>query len=160
LQDRIAVRWATTEHVGLAYYQNSIPFLSEIVVENTSDSDVAELVVSLSSEPPVVQPTTIRIDRIAAGQLHRIENPDVRLDPAALAGFTEASALQLMVSAVAAGDVRSDCVSQLRLLPSSHWGGGRSAPELLAAFVRPNEPAVDVVLRDAATKLSAAGRTS
>ena len=29
-------------------------------------------------------------------------------------------------------------LEELRVLPPSHWGGGRSAQELLAAFVRPN----------------------
>lgn len=158
MQDRIVTTCAATEHVGLAYFQNSIPFVSEIVIENTSASDLADLVVSLASEPLVIKPTDIRIDRIAAGQLYRIENPDVRLDPVALAGFSEASALQLSVSVAIDGDVRSECLSQIRLLPSSHWGGSSSAPELLAAFVRPNEPAIDVVLRDAASKLAAAGR--
>ena len=47
---------------------------------------------------------------------------------------------------------------EINLLPPSHWGGVNSAPELLAAFVRPTDPSVDVILREASDKLAAAGR--
>ena len=47
---------------------------------------------------------------------------------------------------------------EINLLPPSHWGGSIAAPELLAAFVRPNDPSVDVILREAADKLAKAGR--
>lgn len=157
MQGSISVTCATTEHVSLAYHQNSIPFVSEIVVENASDENAADLTLTVTSHPPVVRPATFRIDRIGAGQIHRLEMSDIHLDFSALAGFTEASALQLKVEVEAAGPVWAECVQHLRLLPPSHWGGGRSAPELVAAFVRPNDPAVDVVLRDAATKLAGAG---
>jgi hypothetical protein len=36
--------------------------------------------------------------------------------------------------------------------------GANSAPELLASFVRPTNPSVDVILREASSKLAAAGR--
>lgn len=39
-----------------------------------------------------------------------------------------------------------------------HRDGVNSAPELLAAFVKPTDPSVDVILREASDKLAAAGR--
>lgn len=147
-----------TEHVSLAYHENAIPVIREIVIANGSEQDLIDLSVRIESRPPVVQPLTLRIDRVPAGSNHHIETPDVRLDAACLAGFTEASRLELTVILDDAGGERARTVAEMRLLPPSHWGGGRSAPELLAAFVRPNDPAVDVVLRDAATKLGEAGR--
>ncbi|MER2265587.1 DUF3320 domain-containing protein [Methylobacterium oxalidis] len=132
--------------------------IREIVIENSSDEDLHDAVVRVESRPPVVQPLTLRIDHIPAGTSHHITTPDVRLDAAMLAGFTEASRLELTTTLEDASGERTRNVAELRLLPPSHWGGGRSAPELLAAFVRPNDPAVDVILRDAATKLGEAGR--
>lgn len=158
IPEAVRVACTATEHVSLAYYENAIPVIREIVVANPSDEDLVDLRVRIESRPAVVQPLTLRIDRIPAGSNHHIETPDIRLDAALLAGFTEASRLELTTVLEDAGGERARIVAEIRLLPPSQWGGGRSAPELLAAFVRPNDPAVDIVLRDAATKLSEAGR--
>ena len=48
----------------------------------------------------------------------------------------------------------------VRLLPPSHWTGSNAARQLLAAFVRPNDPAVDQTLRVAASKLESAHKSS
>ncbi|MFH6780893.1 DUF3320 domain-containing protein [Methylobacterium sp. MA0201] len=157
-ESTVRVGCTATEHVSLAYHENAIPVIREIVVTNPSDRDLVDLLIRVESRPAVVQPLTLRIDRIPAGANHHIEAPDLRLDAALLAGFTEASRLELATILEEAGSERARDVAEIRLLPPSHWGGGVSAPELLAAFVRPNDPAVDVVLRDAATKLGEAGR--
>jgi hypothetical protein len=67
-------------------------------------------------------------------------NPDVQLDAGDLNKLTEA-----VLRFVAA-------------CSSSQWSGSDATPELLAAFVRPNDPTIDHLLRVAATKLEAAGR--
>ncbi|MCJ2085328.1 DUF4011 domain-containing protein, partial [Methylobacterium sp. E-005] len=154
----VRITCAATEHVSLAYHENAIPVVREIVVTNATEVDLRDLKVQIESRPAVVQPLTLRIDRVPAGADHHIETPDLRLDAGLLGGFTEASRLELTVSLSDAEGERARTVAELRLLPPTHWGGGRSAPELLAAFVRPNDPSVDVVLRDAATKLGDAGR--
>ncbi|MCJ2084070.1 DUF3320 domain-containing protein [Methylobacterium sp. J-090] len=156
----IEIGCEATEHVSLAYHENATPVVREIVIRNGSAAELRDVAVRIESRPPAVRALTLRLDRIAAGASHHIATPDLRLDAAVLAGFTEASRLDLAVTLTEAGGARAETVAALRLLPPSHWGGGRSAPELLAAFVRPNDPAVDVILRDAATKLAQAGRAT
>ncbi len=91
----VRVGCTATEHVSLAYHENAIPVIREIVVANPSDRDLVDLLIRVESRPAVVQPLTLRIDRIPAGANHHIEAPDLRLDAALLAGFTEASRLEL-----------------------------------------------------------------
>jgi hypothetical protein len=158
VRDEIQITCSATEHVSLAYHENAVPVVRELVIANASESDLTDVQLRIESRPGVLQAVTLRIDRIPAGSDHHIETPDLRLDAALLAGFTEASRLELTAILDDAGGERARLVEELRLLPPSHWGGGRSAPELLAAFIRPNDPAVDVILRDAATKLGDAGR--
>lgn len=67
--------------------------IREAVVENASGRGLSEIRVRIESRPSVVQPLTLRIDRIPAGSNHHIELPDVRLDVNPLSGFTEASCL-------------------------------------------------------------------
>ena len=82
----------------------------------------------------------------------------MKLDPAFLAGVNASRRGELRIRVEAAGDSIAECALDINLLPPSHWGGIHSAPELLAAFVRPTDPSVDVVLREASGKLAAAGR--
>lgn len=156
----VSIACSVTEHVSLAHHENAVPVLREVVVANGGDDDLVEVTLAIGSRPAVLRPLTVRLDRIAAGAGHTVVLPEIRLDGGLLAGFTEASRLDLTLTLSDAGGPVAEHVVPIRLLPPSHWGGGRSAPELLAAFVRPNDPAVDRVLREAAAKLAQAGRAT
>ena len=156
----VSITCAVTEHISLAYHENAVPVVREVVVANGSEADLVEATLTLVSQPAVLRPVTLCIDRIAAGASHHVVLPEIRLDAGLLAGFTEASRLDVTLTLHDANGPVAETVVPMRLLPPSHWGGGRSAPELLAAFVRPNDPAVDAILREAATKLAEAGRAT
>lgn len=142
----------------MAYFQNAIPIVRELTITNDGEADLADVVITITSEPSALSTTTLRIERIAAGARHHITTPDVRLDATVLAAVTEAARMSLTIKVTAGDETVAEQTLDLRLLPPSHWGGGSGAPELLAAFVRPNDPAIDIVLSDAAAKLSAVGR--
>src|SRR5262249_31677725 len=58
-----------------------------------------------------------------------------------------------------AGDaVIAGSVHPLVALARNEWGGARFMPELLAAFVTPNDPALQVLMKEASRLLEAAGR--
>src|SRR6202790_5664147 len=101
-----------------------------------------------------------RIDELADGKSIPVLNPDVQLDAGYLNKLTEAvrGSLQLTLREAETDIARESF--EIRLLPPSQWSGTDPAPELLAAFVRPNDPAIDQMLRVAATKLEAAGRST
>ena len=144
--------------VNIAFHQNAIPIASEIAISNQSEQDLVEVEIRVRSEPGFFVPAVWRVDRIVAGGVHHIALPDLRLDPAVLAKLTESVRGQVTLTAVT-GEVEL-AVRQVdvELLPPSHWGGVAAAPELLAAFVRPNDPAIDLVLREAANALARAGK--
>jgi hypothetical protein len=87
--------------------------------------------------------------------VHHIRSLDLKLDPAFLAGINASRRGELRILVEAAGAVLAEQAVQINLLPPSHWGGVNSAPELLAAFVRPTDPSIDVILREASDKLAA-----
>ena len=148
------------ERVSIAFYQNAIPIASEIALTNQSAEDLAEVEIRLSSEPSYFVPASWRIERIVAGGVHHIALPDLRLEPGVLACLTETVRARVTVRAIH-GDVELAAQQgEIELLPPSHWGGVVAAPELLAAFVRPNDPAVDLLIRDAATALASAGKAT
>lgn len=156
----VTIRGAVAGHISVAFHQNAVPIVHEVAVANGGEADLVDVRVTIAGDPGFVAPLTICIERIAAGATHHIRTPDLALDAGFLRNIAEGLRGSLAM-AVFAGEmaVAQDAVA-VELLPPSHWGGSGAAPELLAAFVRPNDPAVDTLLHDAAAKLAAAGKSA
>ena len=146
------------ENVNLAYYQNAIPIIRELSIENRTGGDLRNVAVHLSSEPAFVTPCVWRIDRIADADVHHLRAVDIKLDQVVLSKLTASRRAEIFVRVVASESGLAEQTIEVNLLPPVHWGGSAAAPELLAAFVRPTDPSIDVILREAAEKLSQAGR--
>jgi very-short-patch-repair endonuclease len=152
------IKSAVADHVSVAFHQNAIPVIHEIALNNPCETDVADVELSVISEPAFAAPLIIRIERVGAGATHHVRALGLQLDAAFLRKINEGVRGGLAIRAVAGELPLAEESLPIQLYPPSHWGGSGAAPELLAAFVRPNDPAVDAILRDAASKLSAAGK--
>jgi very-short-patch-repair endonuclease len=154
----VSLSVVVSNHISAAFHQNSVPTIREITVENGTDRDLVDLEIEVASEPEFAAPLKVRIDRIPPKSTQHVRSPNLPLSIAFLRKLTEAVHGELRFTLKERGAELAADVKSIHLLPPSHWGGTGSAPELLAAFVRPNDPAVDVVLREAGLKLAAAGK--
>ena len=156
----VELAWSIVDHISLAFHQNAIPVVQEISVGNTSGADLVDVTIELSAEPTFLGPTNWKIQSIADGTTHHLRTPDLKLDVPKLLKLVEGVRAEATV-VVRQGEVElARSAKDVRLLPPSHWGGTSAAPELLAAFVRPNDPVVDVILHEAATRLGQAERNN
>jgi hypothetical protein len=146
--------------IGAAFHQNAIPAINELTLQNTLGRELHNVLIELTSEPSFTRPVTWRIDEFREGAIHRIQNPDLRLDPGFLNRMTEAVRSCFTVIVREGENEIARQTFDVRLLPPSHWTGSCTASQLLAAFVRPNDPAVDQTLRVAASKLESAGKSN
>ncbi|MGR6808083.1 DUF3320 domain-containing protein [Sphaerotilus natans] len=144
--------------LNLADFQNSVPLIHELKVVNETERHWSALVVAISSTPPFLQPREWRLDRIEAGEWRLIPRPDVALDGAMLARLTEAESAVLHLALRQESEQQEPTQVQtlhqqnlnIELLPRNQWGGLRQMPSMVAAFVQPNEPAVEHLLKQAA----------
>lgn len=69
-----AVKIACTaaDNVNVAFYQNAVPIIRDLAVENALGGDLTGVAVHLTSEPPFLTPGVWRIDRIADQTVHHI----------------------------------------------------------------------------------------
>lgn len=153
-----SVSASIANYLSVAFHQNEIALVNEIELQNDLGRDVAEIELRIESEPAFAAPLVIRIDGIANGSSRRISSVDLKLDAGFLRQLREGLLGSLVLAVWEGKEVLARLRSDIHLHPPSHWGGTGAAPELLAAFVRPNDPAIDVVLHDAASKLSASGK--
>lgn len=148
--------------LNLADFQNAVPLLRELRIVNDGSEEARDLELSIASVPPFLKPKTWRVDAVGAGQRYHITELDVQLDGALLTRLTEAETATVALVLRRRGDVpdevaRLEC--PVELLPRNQWGGLSHLPDLVAAFVQPNEPAVERLLKQTAEILRRNGKS-
>lgn len=149
--------------VNLADFQNAVPLLNGLSAINHSATDLHAVSIQLRAEPAFIKPRTWLLDVLAAGQTHAMANLDVEMDAALLGRLTEAETATLTISMVCDTLAEPDwaqAVCPVELLPRNHWAGLSQMPDMVAAFVQPNDPAIDRLLKATAEVLRKHGKNA
>lgn len=147
--------------LSLADFQNAVPLLRELALVSTLTDDTGQLELSLMSTPAFVKPKTWRLESVRAGDRYRIRDLDVHLDGPLLTRLTEAETATVTLSvrpAGSEGEPIAELSKSVELLPRNQWGGLSHLPDMVAAFVQPNDPAVEKVLKMGAELLREHGK--
>lgn len=143
-----------------ASYQNAIPVIRSLVIENFTDQHFERCVLELSSTPAFLRAKSWVVERLVPGDRISLSDRKIELDPGYLAGLNEAERGEISLRLMAADKVLVEQCIPVRLLARDEWGGVADMAQLLPAFVMPNDPGVARVLRAAAERLEAHGLPS
>ena len=160
---RIEIHAALMPRLNLADFQNSVPALRELAVANGTQAALQGLDLSVSSEPAFVKPRTWHLDAVGAAQTMQVKELDLQLDGALLSRLTEsekATVVFMLVQRALPEQVLCTLDVVVELLPRNQWAGIGQLPDMVAAFVQPNDPAVERVLKSAAGVLHRAGKSA
>jgi hypothetical protein len=156
---RFDIQASVSPRIGFASHQNAVPLLRELVVVSAAEAPVESLSLRLSADPPFVQEKTWQIDRLCPGDSIQITDRSIVLNAAFLCDVGERIVGDVILELVAPDGSRlAHLVRPVELLAHNEWGGLGAMAELLPAFVMPNDPAVDHVLKAASEVLRRAGR--
>ena len=147
--------------ISFVTHQNAVPVLRELRLVNLTEAPVECIVLTMEADPPVFARREWRIDRIGAGGEIQIAQRDLPLNAGLLLQLTEAVTATVTMKVHQDGPdglVMAERSTRVELLARNEWGGAVAMPELLAAFVLPNDPAVDRVLKAASEVLRLGGR--
>jgi hypothetical protein len=133
-----------------AAWQNAVPLVHSVVIENPGTSEVSSLVVEFSSTPAFARPRRWIVDRVEAGEHVPLRDVDVEIDPAYLDRLDEAERGVLSFRVLAGSTPIAATTLPVRVLARDEWGGMGSMAELLPAYVTPNDPALAPLLKAAA----------
>ena len=147
--------------LNLADYQNAVPLLRELVIANDTLLSLNDLTLTITSEPAFIKTKSWRLDAINESQRYRISNLDVELEGALLVRLTEAEKAQVTFTLNKTDTAETICQHQIavELLPRNQWGGISHLPDMVAAFVQPNEPAIERLLKQTAEVLHQHGKS-
>lgn len=140
--------------LNAAMQQNHVPPVRAIQL-TAGPQGLPACTLSLSTNLGLWQPCRVEVPALDPGVLWDYHKFVILPEWEALAGLTERQegTLQLVLQAVADGTVLYENSYPLSLLPFDHWQGIQVLPELLAAYVTPNLPVVQALLREAAVLL-------
>lgn len=140
--------------VNYALQQNDVPIIKQLRITNAGQFELRELHVRIDVEPDFATPWEGRLTSLAPGESHAFGQIRLTLSPKFLAELTERLAGTFRISVNAGAEQIHAESSRIDVLAYDEWGGLRSLPEAIAAFVTPNHPIVESVLADAASILS------
>ncbi len=147
------------ECLNYASYQNSVPIIRTLQVENPTDLPLEQCELELKADPPFARPKRWPIDRLNPGSSVTIRDRDIELDAGYLNGLNEAERGYVYLQLHSKGELVAAATHKLRVLARDQWGGMGSMGDLLAAFVMPNDPAVAKILKAAGESLSQHGHS-
>jgi len=147
------------ETASYASWQNSIPLLNGIEIRNDSDERLADFRVEMRCEPQIARAKQWNFDFLDTGSSLEIADRRIELDAAYLSRLDEAELVQFTFELHHNNNVLCRVTREVRILARDEWGGFAVHPELLGAFVMPNDPAVATVLKEAGQILEAKGHS-
>ncbi|MBV7510026.1 DUF3320 domain-containing protein [Pseudomonas sp. PDM25] len=163
----VSIHSTVVAKLNLADYQNAVPVIRELRVINETAIKYNDLVLTLTAYPEVFKPKTWRIDALTPNAFMPIPGHDLALDGALLGRLTEAENATLTFTLTAADPSAESGRAEiarldlaLELLPRNHWGGLSHLPDMTAAFVQPNDLAVERLLKQAAEVLRQSEKSS
>jgi len=135
--------------INYAFQQNAIPVVKELRFRNDGVAR-EDLVIRVTTEPVFAEPVEIRLQSIEANGEYRVAPLDLKLSHDFLAGLNEKISGWLKTEVIEGETVLCSRADSISLLARNEWCGLVSLPEILAAFILPNDPAVMSVLDRAA----------
>jgi hypothetical protein len=136
-----------------------VTVIRDLTISNTSSQPLTDLRLHLSCDPPILGERVWAIDHIGPEAEHWVRDRDVTLKGALLHDLRERMNATARFELRSGEEILAVAEHPITALAMNEWGGSRFMPELLAAFVTPNDPAVGHILRDTSRILSQNGRS-
>lgn len=133
-------------YTSVIYLRNHKPLIDQVTLQ--SDTDLSDLTLSVNYFPDYVETQTCNIPELKAGTPEIIRPSEPRYELSRLSNITEEEPGQMtLVLSHGSEEILRQSIN-FTWLPGNAWVTGKMLqhPELLAALVQPNDPAVDRIL--------------
>ena len=132
--------------LNLAMAHNAVPLVSAVRLTNRVDRRLEDILVVLQLQPGMSEPWEARIHSLDREETYNLSKVDLQLDLPRLVGIAERESAQVEVKVRVGGQPVLRRLHKVDLLAYNEWNGMAALPQLLAAFVQPNHPAIAEVL--------------
>lgn len=144
-----------TPVINFSMQQNHVPVVRDISIKNTGTEELPPLCVELTFDPAFAETAVLHTSPLAPGAETRIDTIPLAISTSYLSNLTEriTAHIHLRISDDTGTTLHTQ-TCETALLAFDQWGGLAVLPEMLAAFVTPNHPALVPVIRRASEILA------
>lgn len=142
-----------SDMVNYAQYQNKIPVIRNIVIENQSNDVYRNIILRASCDDEIINDSQIEISEIPVENSIQIKDFDIDINSQKLSELTERIQTQIRFQLICENDVMVSETEQVTVLAFDEWQGISYCPELVAAFVTPNDECIAPVMTSASEYL-------
>lgn len=147
--DIITVGGEINASINFAMQQNYVPVIRYLVVNNVSEETIENLDLKVTFGPEFAREYIYHIDNIPANESIEISPVKLTTNTEFLFSLTEKMIGIVTVSVLKDENVIFSSKHNIELLAYDEWSGLLIMPEIIAAFITPNHPAVTAVIREA-----------
>lgn len=129
-----------------ALFENRTAIVRNVKIKNNTEEDIDNLTVRIRTDGDLIEPFSQKLEMLPEGEEQNLKNLQIRVHGDFLASLTERILCNLYIS-ITQGDAElaSDS-TEITVLAYDQWPGLRYFPDLLAAYVTPNHPAMPGLL--------------
>lgn len=139
--------------VNFAMQQNSVPFISSLKLTNSSTDHLHEIEIVLGSDPPIFIEKKLFLSSLRPDFSYPFNTIDLKLRRDLLRQQVEKEKAQYWIDISSKETDKKRFWFNFEILAYNEWAGTRFHPEIIAAHVLPNDPAVESILKDASNLL-------
>lgn len=145
--------------LNVACHQNAFSVLRNLELTNQDpEVSISNITITLESNPAFLKPKVWHVDNIAPNGSVIIRDRDIQLDGNFLMYLSDSMRGAVTIRVESDGEVLAETSTSIEILACNEWGGSAYMPELLAAFITPNDPVIDRILKEASQILRNAGK--
>lgn len=157
---KVVIEIDSNPTTSYALQASGVPLVRCITITNTSDETLEEVRLSVDTDPQFMLHFETYIDLIKPGESFVIEKPELVMSHDYLSHNIEGVTGSLSAILHKDGSEIGRTLVNASLLDYAEWPGISQMPQSLAAFILPNAPEVEDIIKEAAELLKKLGEGS
>lgn len=147
-----------TPVISYALLYNRLPVIEMVKISSNSEKDLKELTLTISDSKGYLEPFEIQIDLLPAQDYRVLSRPVIRGDLSKIIQMNDSDRTDLEISVKKKERILVQTKAEVQVLPYDQWPGLRYHPVLLASFVQPTHPAMQMLIHETADLLESWGQ--
>ena len=154
MDPKLTIECTAAAQISFALQQNYIPVIRTLRVCSHADTLLEHITVRLRFDPEFAAPFETTLAALRPGEQVEISPVRIALSPEYLLSLTEELAASMTIEASIGEEVLCSETRSIDLLAYDQWTGTAVMPEMTAAFITPNHPKIEEILRKASVFLN------